>query len=130
MLRMNTRRLIALFAAVTLVWGQLAVAAYACTQPAVAESSSMVISSAMQADDCHRSMDEQSTPLCKAHCVQPAQSHQIAAPDIPSVQLVAIFDLPRLSPDNTRSGAFSRNDLPRSPDSSPPLRIQYQVFRI
>jgi len=130
MFPMKTRRLIALFAAATLVWSQLAVVAYACPQPVVSKLAPVAIHSVMAADCLMGQMDNQSSPLCKAHCVQPSQSHQTASLDIPSALLVAIVDLPKFNPDHTQSGPFFRSDFFPVTDGQPPLRIQYQVFRI
>ncbi len=138
MSHIKTRRLIALLTATLLVWSQLALAAYACQQPVTADPAAPAARQLAMSADCPMGQvadqgeqrDDQSTPLCKAHCVQQPQSHQTATLDMPAVQLAAFFVLPHFQPDSLQSGTFLRSDSLPSARGSPPLRIQYQVFRI
>ncbi len=108
---------------------QFAVAAYACPQmlPSPALSAA---EAANMPPDCAREMESKPSPLCKAHCDQSAQSNQVPTLDLlPFVGLglwvvsrLDTFDLPR---------SKAHYDSPAwLTDGSPPLRIQYQVFRI
>lgn len=75
--------------------------------------------------------DESRSPLCHAHCEQVAQMLQHGAPDLSPVGLVALFELPR--PDvgaAMHSSTVVLHPQLHLTQGSPPLRIQYQVFRI
>ena len=70
-------------------------------------------------------------PLCFAHCEHAAQFPQTALPDLPPVALIALFEIPRLDIDvSMRPGVFVSYPFLFLTEGSPPLRIQYQVFRI
>ena len=75
-------------------------------------------------------MDKASYPLCKAHCAQASQSSQTPAFNLPPSVLVAILEIPRFNPVSLQPVQYLHNDFPPLTDGSPPLRIQYQVFRI
>lgn len=75
--------------------------------------------------------DESPSPLCLAHCEHAAQMQQNVAPDLPPVGLVALFELPRPEIGAAmHSGAVVPHPQLHLTEGSPPLRIQYQVFRI
>lgn len=75
--------------------------------------------------------DESPSPLCLAHCEHAAQIQQDVSPDLPPVGLYALFEVPR--PDVGADLWFGAI-VPHLPlhltEGSPPLRIQFQVFRI
>lgn len=121
-----------------LVAGQLLVLAHACSfnDPAsVQHPSAMTVSSGMH---CHQDMNDIHTDpgkgsiskVCQDHCAQPAQSSHTAAPEMPIYSLVALFHIPRQTVDGpkVRPAVFDR--LTVLVGSSPPIRIQYQIFRI
>ena len=134
MFRKQTRRLIAFLCTAMLLWSQLAVAAYACPRdlsdivsPAVSMQD-MPAHCAGDMDDMD--MDAKPSPLCKAHCDPSAQAEHRVSLDVPPLALmsaasVSLIDL------SERPAARACPVRPAwLADSSPPLRIQYQVFRI
>ncbi len=131
MLLKKTRRLISLLTAMILVWSQISVAAYACQQLAPSEPPSAAMESAMS-EGCVQvgQMDNKSSPLCKAHCAQVSQSSQTPALNLPPLVLVAILEIPRFNLVSLQPVQYIHDDFPPLTDGSPPLRIQYQVFRI
>lgn len=70
------------------------------------------------------------TPLCVAHCEQSSPSHRVSVPDLPSVSLVPLFEIPPVDTRDLLSRTFVRSLFLFLTEGSPPLRIQYQVFRI
>lgn len=125
MLRKKTRRLMGFLCSAMLVWCQLALSAYACPITSLAT----VAAAAEMPPDCAAEMATKASPLCKAHCEQPSQSSQTPGIDVPPVILISLGAVPLpVTPEQIPAGA----SLARSPwlaDASPPLRIQYQVFR-
>lgn len=134
MFRKQTRRLIAFLCTAMLLWSQLAVAAYACPRDFSTLASHAVSMQDMPADCTgdmgDMDMDAKPSPLCKAHCDPSAQADHRASLDIPPLALmsaapVSLIDL---------SAQPAARVCPVRPawlaDASPPLRIQYQVFRI
>lgn len=131
MLRKSTRRLIALLCTVMLVWSQLAVAAYACPLDLSFAAPAATAMAGMPAD-CAGDMDRDAkpSPLCKAHCDPSAQADHRASLDIPPLVLMSAapaFLLGLAAPSVARAHPVRPAWLA---DASPPLRIQYQVFRI
>jgi hypothetical protein len=131
MLRKQTQRLIAFLCAAMLVWSQLAVAAYACpvelsfAAPAAAAMAGMPADCAGDMD-----MDAKPSPLCKAHCDPSAQADHRVSFDIPPLVLMSAapaFLLDLAVPPAARAHPVRPSWLA---DASPPLRIQFQVFRI
>lgn len=126
MMRKKIRCGLALLCAAMLVWSQLALAAYACPQ-----LSSPLVAAAMSEmpADCAAEMHTKPSPLCEAHCAQSVQASQTPSIDLPplaltSLWLVSLFDGFEPAPGR----AF--HDRPAwLADASPPLRIQFQVFR-
>lgn len=126
MIRKKMRRWVALLCTAMLVWSQLAVAAYACPQlvPPAAPAAEVDMPA-----DCAAGMNVKPSPLCKAHCAPSAQASQTPSIDIPPIEftslwLVSPFAVFELLP------VRARHDHPVwLVDASPPLRIQYQVFR-
>ena len=126
MIRKKTRRLIALLCAAMLVWSQLALAAYAC--PLVAPAAAPAADMDMPAD-CAAEMNAKPSPLCKAHCAQSAQSNQTPSVDIPPLALASMVSAPALDVFEQRPARALHVHAVWLADASPPLRIQYQVFR-
>ena len=118
------------------ILSQMMVSAYACTlMPTVMGSAgaTFVENQAMPCGEMEKSSipGDIPSPLCHAHCVQQPQSNQAAMPDLPTLNLVALFEIPRQVADRLVTQRFDAPYLiPPSSDGAPPLRIQYQVFRI
>ena len=133
MLRKKTRRLIAFLCATLLMSSQFAVAAYTCPQiapPSVQTSALAATQETNISADCMRAMKAQPSVLCKAHCELLAQSSQVPAIALaPSVWL-NLWVVARLDMPDPASPPVTHDSLAWLTDSSPPLRIQYQVFRI
>lgn len=125
----SLRRVLAFLCAMILMSSQMAVAAYACPLSASMEASAAVEETNMP-PDCAQEMSAKPSPLCKAHCDQSSQSNQVPALDLLPVVLLSLWIAPSFDPfDPTSSRPIP--DEPRwLADGSPPLRIQYQVFRI
>lgn len=129
MFRKNTRRLMTFLCAAVLVWAQLAVTAYACPFSGFSPETAETIVMADMPADCAMQMEIQPSPLCVEHCKHSPQSSQTASVDIPPAMLLSVgsalsFDMP--------GPALAGTDHIRPlwlADASPPLRIQYQVFR-
>ncbi len=129
MFRKKICRLLAFFCAVVLTLTQFAVVAYACPQlaPSAAQAA------AEEADmppDCAREMESKPSPLCKAHCDQLAQSDQVPAMHLLPFAWVGLWVVSHLDPVDQPSSRVLHNGPMWLTDASPPLRIQYQVFRI
>lgn len=131
MFRKQTRRLIAFLCTAMLLWSQLAVAAYACPRDFSAIVSPAVSMQDMPADCMDdMDMDAKPSPLCKAHCDPSAQADHRASLDIPPLALVSAVPVSLIdlsAQPAVRAGSIRPAWLA---DASPPLRIQYQVFRI
>ena len=123
MLTRNFRRLIAIFCVAMLGWSQFAVASYTGMQD-VPKMASM---QGMQ-PDCAGGMHEKPSILCKVHCESSTPSPQamdLAEPILPMLCMTASLDAPWHDMLKTSiSNRYSQSGAP------PPLRIQYQVFRI
>jgi hypothetical protein len=107
---------ITVFCVAMLGWTQLAEASYACPQDAPKMT-------AIQSD-CAGNMHQKPSMLCKAHC-----EHSSPSPHAPDVAAPALICMATTVP---VPGAIkiSAQDRLAYPDRSPPLRIQYSVFRI
>lgn len=126
MFRKKTRRLMAFLCSAMLVWCQLALSAYACPMTSFANEPATV---AEMPPDCAAEMDIMPSSMCKAHCEQYSQSNQIQTIDIPPVILVSVGEvLQPVTPEQIPASAIHARS-PWLADASPPLRIQYQVFR-
>ncbi|HQU07226.1 MAG: hypothetical protein B7Z60_09675 [Ferrovum sp. 37-45-19] len=137
MYRKKTRFQISLFVIMMLAWGQFVMAAHACSQQSPVTSTLVKVSAPMPADcigmdSSPTTTGDQPSPLCLAHCEQSAQSHQTSSvPDLPSAALVTLFEVLQPTAGNgTPSGIFIHHPFLSLTEGSPPLRIQYQVFRI
>jgi hypothetical protein len=126
MFRKKTRRLMVFLYSAMLVWAQLAVSAYACP---VFSFDPAPLAVAEMPSDCAGHMDSKPSPLCVAHCEQSPQTSQTASIDIPPVILVSLgVPLQPDMPERLPSSALHAQPLWLA-GASPPLRIQYQVFR-
>ncbi|WP_373975839.1 hypothetical protein NT239_03500 [Chitinibacter sp. SCUT-21] len=132
---MRSRKfVISLFTICLLVMTQLAVAAYACMQPAQIEPVSSVSMSTfnwMQGmPDCDsQTMVQQQEPLCKAHCQKDDQSADSRTPNLPPpLFLLAYVFAPMLSQSEPQPQRFDLASASLD-HYARPLRIQYQVFR-
>ena len=137
MYRKKTRLQISLFLIMMLTWAQFMMAAHACSPQSPVSSKGVMMSAPMPADctgmeGLPTTEDDQSSPLCLAHCQQSAQSHQISAvPDLPLADLATLFEvLQPMAGNGALTSAFTRSCFLSMMEGSPPLRIQYQVFRI
>lgn len=114
------RLLIAVLCVAMLAWTQFAVVTYACPMDAP-EMTSIGMQS-----DCAGDMHQKPSMLCEAHCDHSSPSPQ--APDVAdqaALCMAATLAVP--APGSAK--AFAHDQLVY-PDSSPPLRIRYRVFRI
>lgn len=118
-----------------LVFTQLAVSAYACagtTLPvemadAAAITSMTTPMAAMP--DCEMGAEKERPVICQVHCQKDAQSADNNVPTLhPPLLLVLFFTAPFADAAQPLAAALSLT--PAAVASSPPLRIQYQVFRI
>lgn len=123
------RRVFAFLCAVILVSSQIAVAAYACPLNASMDVSAAVEEANMP-PDCAQEMGAKPSPLCKAHCDQSSQSNQVPVLDLLPAVLLSLWIAPSLDPFDQASSRPIPDEPRWLADSSPPLRIQYQVFRI
>jgi hypothetical protein len=108
-----------------LLSSQYAVASYACPKLETAGSSMEEMM-----PNCPMEMERKLSSLCNEHCKQTPQSSQVGTVDIPL--FLAITCRTMIYPEiveRTASGAVLACPL-RLPSSSPPRRIQFQVFRI
>ncbi|MGV8933855.1 MAG: hypothetical protein ACOH1I_04495 [Gallionellaceae bacterium] len=127
------RRIVILLSAVMLMSSQYAVASYACPKMVPMDMPAMDITgkdfSGMSAE-CMHEMESASAPLCKAHCEQTPQSSEVPsisfAPFTVQTQWSLVYQ-DALEPASSR--AYGNSPVWQT-DASPPLRIQFQVFRI
>src|SRR5574340_1130385 len=125
----NLRRVLAFLCAVILMSSQMAVAAYACPLNASVDVSAAVEEANMP-PDCAQEMSAKPSPLCKAHCDQSSQSNQVPALDLLPAVLLSLWIAPSPDPFDPTSSRLTPDESRWLADGSPPLRIQYQVFRI
>ena len=129
--RRRTRLLTALFALLSLLFMQLAVAGYACPAPAAAGAESVATAHVGMpcASSISMAMDTEQPALCHAHCQSDKQTldkHELPAPVAISA-LPADFSTPLATP--TFSGAsLQAPHLTRA--TAPPLAISNCCFRI
>jgi len=132
MTRNNRHRLITvLFALVSLLFMQLAVAGYACSgsESKIAEAAAMAEAGMPCAESMPLSMDDQQSNLCHAHCQagqQSADKYQSPAP-IPLGALPANFSLQVAFPVFSE-GPLQASHLQRT--TAPPVSIRNCCFRL
>lgn len=129
MFRKKIRHAFAFLCAVILTSSQLAVAAYACPQMLPTNTHASAREANMP-PDCAREMGVNPSPLCKAHCTQASQASQVPAMDILPVVWLTLWIVPRLDTPPLAPSHAGRDGPAWLTEGSPPLRIQYQVFRI
>lgn len=117
----------------TMLFMQLATAAYACPQLEMALQGSEMAATMAGCDNMPAQMDAQQPQLCKAHCDRDAQNTSSAlAPDLqpnPSAALLLMGSVePLQSPVLRGTAQGSTAALPRPP-GAPPLYISLQVLR-
>jgi hypothetical protein len=129
----STRLITALLMLVSLLYAQLAVAAYACPlQSGAPTKAAMAVASMAEMPGCtEMGMDKSRPALCGAHC---DAGHQSA--DTPAAPVVAPFIpcalelvLPPLA-QAAAAFASASESLPLTRSTAPPLSIQHCCFRI
>jgi hypothetical protein len=123
MMRKKTRRWVGLLCAIVLVSSQQAVAAHDCPLAARAP-----VAMEMPAD-CTGEMDDARSPLCQAHCAQPAQSNQASSLDLPPLVLTGLWVLPTETGIEPALPARARGPAVEQSGAPPPLYLRLQVFR-
>ena len=125
--RFLARPLAVLLMMVLLTFSQFVAAAYACADAlASLPAATMQMSASHDCDD----MNSGEQPLiCKAHCQTDSQSEAYKTPLPPVPQLFTLFWLAPLSTVALPLQLQPAESMPALLASSPPLRIQYQVFR-
>jgi hypothetical protein len=127
------RRIIILLSAVMLMSSQYAVAAYVCPKMSPMGMSGIDVSgqdfSGMSAD-CMHEMESASAPICKAHCDQTPQSSEVPSVSIAPFMVQTQWPLVFVDALASTSLHIGNNNPVWQADASPPLRIQFQVFRI
>lgn len=126
---------LAWFLALMLVFSQLVTAAYACVEnvtghPPMPEpmASSMGHGAMAGMADCEMTQKEQPV-ACKVHCERDSQSSDARVPNLPPPVLFTLFVAPALVDAITETAPVARPEPPTLVAASPPLRLQYQVFR-
>jgi hypothetical protein len=126
---------LAWFLALLLAFSQLVTAAYACMQDESphrvehADMSALSHAHAMSGmSDCD--MTQQAQPItCKVHCEKNSQSADVRLPNISAPILFALFLAPPVLDAAQANTPVTRPEPPTLVAASPPLRLQYQVFR-
>ncbi|BCL74350.1 hypothetical protein JHS3_00860 [Jeongeupia sp. HS-3] len=120
---------LACFLALLLVFSQLVTAAYACVEALPAAQTAPMSVQMMDMSECGDMQQMAQPVICKAHCQKDAQSADVQLPQLSAPLFIALFfAMPYLeTPDSTTLS--TRVVPPTLIASSPPLRIQYQVFR-
>jgi hypothetical protein len=128
---MSLRRLrpfVALLAIASMLFMELAVAAYAC--PGLQASSAVATQTAADVDPACAGMDMADPALCHGHCHSAAQSLDKPAP--PSVPPASCASLPVVfaAPLPMAAGAAGEPESLLSRSTAPPLAIRHCCFRI
>lgn len=126
---------LAWFLALMLVFSQLVTAAYACVENAAGHSptptpmaASMGHGAMAGMTDCEMTQKEQPV-ACKVHCERDSQSSDARVPNLPPPVLFALFVARALFDAIAETSPVARPGPPTLIAASPPLRLQYQVFR-
>ncbi|WP_228892575.1 hypothetical protein [Pseudoduganella aquatica] len=125
-----TRLIAAIIMLFSLLFAQLAVAAYACPV-LIGQQAPEAVSMPDMPGCTDMSMDKSSPSLCAAHCDAGHQSADTSS--TPAVQAFVPCELELVLPRIERSApalAFSRESVPLTRATSPPLAIQHCCFRI
>ncbi|MFT4173004.1 MAG: hypothetical protein QM639_10630 [Rhodocyclaceae bacterium] len=133
---------LAWFIALLLAFSQLVTAAYACVQEQAPahehRQSAPHAGHAGMGSDAHHAMagmpdcdmTQQAQPItCKVHCEKNAQSADVRLPNLSAPVLFALFLAPPMLTADQAAPPAARPEPPTLVAASPPLRLQYQVFR-
>ncbi|AOX99045.1 hypothetical protein [Jeongeupia sp. USM3] len=112
--------------ALLLVFSQLVTAAYACVDVLPVQPAPM--STMMGMSDCSEMQQVEQPVVCKAHCQKDSQSADIKIPSVAAPVFVALFFATPYVDAATASAPVPRREPPTLA-ASPPLRVQFQVFR-
>lgn len=133
-MKRNVLRSIAKFIAGALLFGQLAVAAYACPQAVPTATAPGAASQELETpmpgcDGSIRAMDPASPNLCAEHCKYGQQSDHASTVTVPVVALTVLYATPTVpaAAPPPRPAAASISALVAA---SPPHAIAHCVFRI
>ena len=104
---------------------QYAVASYVCVKLSPLDGVA-----AGMAEECAVEMNQKPSVICKAHCDNSSQSSETVSVNLPP--FIALTSMTPIYLDDSvyTSSMIVDNRPVRLTDGSPPLRIQYQVFRI
>jgi hypothetical protein len=121
-LRRSHRLVAAMLALVSLLFMQLAVAAYACPMPAHETAAPMA--------DCH-GMDRANPTLCQAHAEPVKQSlDKASSPAVqPFIAAAVVFEVAGLEQLMPRSASVAPSSKPAA-GAAPPIAILHCCFRI
>lgn len=120
------RRIDVLLCVVMLISSQYAVASYVCPKMSLTDMSAMDVDMA----DCMHEMEAINSPLCKAHCDQTPQSNEVPSVTFAPFMVQAHWTIAYLDTVELSSSRILNNSSAWQSNGSPPLRIQFQVFRI
>ncbi len=121
--------LVAWFVVMLLMFSQITTAAYICA-PSGIVSMPMAMHGDMEMDgDCDMTPPKASPAACKAHCEKGSQASDTRVPGIAAPVLVALFFITPFLDVAVTAGDASPVEPPTLIAASPPLRLQYQVFR-
>ncbi|HSC79168.1 MAG TPA: hypothetical protein VLC08_02340 [Chitinolyticbacter sp.] len=124
---------LAALVALLLVFSQLVTAAYACER--AISSASLAPPIAMSAPvmemptDCAEMQQMDEPVICKAHCEKDAQSADVKLPILIAPMFAVLFFASPYADAADAARPAMRPFPPTLIAASPPLRIQYQVFR-
>ena len=125
----RTRLLSAIVALISLLFMQLAVAAYACPNLVPARSTPMLDSAGKPMVNCPE-VDRQSPTLCHAHAHK--QTPSLDKPDAPTVMpfVATGIALPVLWPDHGAAASNPPLVFLHASGTSPPIAIRHCCFRL
>ena len=123
-----SRQVFAAFLGVLLLSSQYAVASYVCLKSSSVDMSAFA--DVDMSEECAVEMKLKPSSLCKAHCDQTSQSSEIQVVNFPVFLAYTVRIIDFIHPDDRSSSGVFNNSPLWLRDGSPPLRIQYQVFRI
>ncbi|WP_293932400.1 hypothetical protein [Iodobacter sp.] len=114
---------------ILLTFSQFVVAAYACADALASLPTAPAMVQMADMSDCVDMKANQQPLVCKAHCQKDSQLEAHKTPDLPAPQLFILFYLAPLFDSYLPMANQQLAAPPTLLASSPPLRIQYQVFR-
>ncbi|WP_133702284.1 hypothetical protein [Roseateles toxinivorans] len=117
----------------TMLFMQLATAAYACPQLETALQAPVMAATMPGCDNMPAQMDAEQPQLCKAHCDRDAQNtSSTLAPDLqpnPSAAMLLMGSVEPVQPPVLRGAAQNCTAALPRPPGAPPLYISLQVLR-